>query len=413
MNGHTAAEIYQVQPYYKRFNQKNNIISQRHWNEDAQRWDKEMENDLAKLLAKQCSGYQLEDLAFAQGANGNLVNTNFRINESFKQGNYWLPLSSRPFTQRAFPDFPYRATVKRHADPQSNSKLMTKMAKFFSADQIGFCDLDRRWVFSHYWNVDAKREFPIKFSDERGYRRIKVPSRLRDGTLVIPEEMKYCIVIIHEMDRSGIATAPTLTQLATTQLAYSRISYTAVMIAEFIRGLGFHAIPSANDLALSIPLAIDAGMGELGRSLKLIHPEYGPCCRISKVITDLPLSTGKPNLLGVAEFCKQCHKCAKSCPVGAISYDDLSLEPINECDNRGVLQWQLDHKKCAQYWAKVGTNCGICIRVCPFNKPNQGIHRLVRWAIKHAQWINPVFLWMDDTLRYGKYLEPSRFWDKE
>ena len=185
------------------------------------------------------------------------------------------------------------------------------------------------------------------------------------------------------------------------------------MLAEFIRGLGYHAIPSANDLALSIPLAIDAGLGEPGRSGKLIDPVYGPCCRISKVITDFPLETAKPKLLGVAEFCQRCLKCAESCPVGAISYGDRSFEPVNECNHRGVLQWQLDHKTCAQYWAKVGTNCGICIRVCPFNKPNQGIHRLVRWAIKNTPWVDPALVWLDDALKYGKYLEPSHFWDSK
>lgn len=287
------------------------------------------------------------------------------------------------------------------------------MAKLFGADQVGFCSLDRRWVFSHYWDFEAAREFPIKFSDEPGYEGIDKPARLEDGTIVIPEAMKYCIVLIFGMDRNGMATAPTLTQLATVSLAYSRISYTVVMLAEFIRGLGYHAIPSANDVALNIPLAIDAGLGELGRHGKLINPVYGPCCRISKVITDFPLKPTKPKLLGVTEFCKHCLKCAESCPAGAISYSDLSLEPVNECNHRGILQWQLDHKKCYQYGATVGTQCGICIRVCPFNKPNQGIHRLARWAIKNTAWVDPTLIWLDDVLKYGNYLEPSHFWDSD
>ncbi len=122
------------------------------------------------------------------------------------------------------------------------------------------------------------------------------------------------IVFIHEMDYQGIAEAPTLTQMATTLRTYSQISLTAISLAEFIRGLGYRAIPSANCTALNIPLAIDAGLGELGRNAKLIHPRFGPRCRISKVITDLPLEVDIPIAFGVTAFCDTCKKCARTCP---------------------------------------------------------------------------------------------------
>ncbi len=413
MPGKNAAEIYQVQPYYNRFNQKCNMTCQVFWNEEARGWSEAMKSNLERLLAKQAPGYQLEDWAFNKGASGNLANTSFQVIESFREGNYWLPLSSLPSTPSIFPHVAYTPQVKRNGDPGSNSNLITKMANLFGADQVGFCSLDRRWVFSHYWNVEAKQEFSIKFSDEPGYEEIDKPARLEDGTIVIPKGMKYCIVLIHGMDRDGMATAPTLTQLATASLAYSRISYTVVMLAEFIRGLGYHAIPSANDLALNIPLAIDAGLGEVGRHGKLINPVYGPCCRISKIITDLPLNPTEPKLLGVNEFCMHCLKCAESCPVDAISYSNRSFEPINECNQHGVLQWQLDAKKCYQYGASVGTQCGICIRACPFNKPNQGIHRLARWAINNTPWVDPALVWLDNAMNYGSFLKPSEFWDTE
>jgi len=44
-----------------------------------------------------------------------------------------------------------------------------------------------------------------------------------------------------------------------------------------------------NDTALSIPLAIDAGLGELGRNGLLITAEYGYCIRLCKIFTNLPL----------------------------------------------------------------------------------------------------------------------------
>ena len=61
------------------------------------------------------------------------------------------------------------------------------------------------------------------------------------------------------------------------------------MVAEFIRRLGYNAIPAANDTALSIPLAVDAGLGQAGRHGLLINLKVGARCRISKIFTDLPL----------------------------------------------------------------------------------------------------------------------------
>ena len=53
---------------------------------------------------------------------------------------------------------------------------------------------------------------------------------------------------------------------AATGLGYSRMIEVAVKMAEFVRNLGYNAIPMGNDTALSHPLAVDAGLGELGRN---------------------------------------------------------------------------------------------------------------------------------------------------
>jgi len=200
-------------------------------------------------------------------------------------------------------------------------------------------------------------------------------------------------------------------QMATTLTVYSKISFTTVMLAEFIRGLGYNAIPSANDTAISIPLAIDAGLGELGRNAKLITPRFGPRCRISKVITDLPLVVGHAKPWGVTEFCNVCRKCAKNCPSEAIPTGKRSFEPMGIFSPHGVLQWQLDHMKCYEYWAKVGTNCGICIRACPFNKSKRWSHNLVRWVIRiRNSVIDSLLVQIDDLLGYGKSKRAEDFW---
>ena len=51
-------------------------------------------------------------------------------------------------------------------------------------------------------------------------------------------------------------------------------------MAQFLHHLGYKAIPCGNDTAVSIPYAIQAGSGELGRNGLLIIPEYGPHVRV-------------------------------------------------------------------------------------------------------------------------------------
>jgi reductive dehalogenase len=224
--------------------------------------------------------------------------------------------------------------------------------------------------------------------------------------------MKYVLVVIHEMESEGIATAPALTHMATTWHSYSNIGFTTQAIAEFIRGLGYNAIPSANDTALNIPLAIDAGLGELGRNAKLIHPVFGPRCRISKIITDLPLVPDAPISFGVTAFCDSCKKCARQCPAQAICDGERTYEQVGEFNSKGVLCWPLNHAQCREYWVKVGTNCGLCIQNCPYNKPRGASHWLVKSVISTLPILNRAIVRADDLLGYGKPLPSKQFWEK-
>lgn len=299
--GQTAAEIYQVQPCYQRFNLKNNMSRMQFWEPKIMELVNERRESLSRLIQSNPMGYSLEDWALYVGSIANMVNNGFSINWPNQRGNWWFPLAK----VSRYPTLPhqYASYGKLEATPERATQLVKKAAYQFGADDVGFCLLDRKWVYSHWFDEETKQDYPIKFSDEPGYEAHAGPIQLENNTQVIPSALKYVIVLIHEMDEKGIATAPTLIQMAITHGTYSRISFTTVMLAEFIRGLGYNAIPSANDTALNIPLAIDAGLGELGRNAKLIHPKFGPRCRISKVITDLPLVVGQPKMCGVTEFC--------------------------------------------------------------------------------------------------------------
>jgi len=102
------------------------------------------------------------------------------------------------------------------------------------------------------------------------------------------------------------------------------------------------------------------------------------------------------------KFCLICKKCADNCPTLSISEEDE--EPIN---SRGIKLWSIDQEKCFSYWKTIGTDCGICIRVCPYTKPNTFIHKLVRSYISRNPINQRIALLMDDLFYSRKIKIPK------
>jgi epoxyqueuosine reductase len=215
-----------------------------------------------------------------------------------------------------------------------------------------------------------------------------------------------------EMDYKAIGCSPTSPSSAATGLGYSKMAFSAGLLAHYIRGLGYQAIACGNDTVCSIPLAIDAGLGELARNGLLITPAFGPRVRLAKVLTDLPLVPDRPIEFGVWNFCMKCEKCAVKCPSQSIRYGEPTAKPNNISNREGVLRWPINAETCLAFWAANGTDCSNCIRTCPFNKPPGWLHDAVRWGVRTLPRLNPFFLWMDDLFGYGKQRHPDRFWLK-
>ena len=227
----------------------------------------------------------------------------------------------------------------------------------------------------------------------------------------IGEEYKYAIVMAHEMDYAGIQQAPNDIGEAAASTVYSRMAGVSAQLAQYIRGLGYKAIPTGNDTANSIPLAVDAGLGELSRMGLLITPGYGPRVRLNKVFTDMPLEVDSPIEFGVWDFCMKCEKCAYTCPGQAIMRGKPTDKINNICNREGLFRWPLDAEKCFGFLSRNGSDCGVCIRVCPFNKTPGVLHDWVRWGVKNTRWLDSLFVRVDDWLGYGKRGKTSDFWE--
>jgi epoxyqueuosine reductase len=219
--------------------------------------------------------------------------------------------------------------------PQKMSGLVKQAAKLFGASLTGICKLDRNWLY-------AEAEVPRSFEN--------------------------VIVMAIEMDSKGIADSPAVPAAVATGIGYSKMAFILACLGQFIRNLGYEAMQCGNDTALSIPLAIDAGLGELGRNGLLITPHYGPKVRLCKIFTDLPIAADKPITFGVKEFCRECKACAKNCETQAISLEnEPSFEVACRSNNPGALKWYVNAELCYQFWCENGADCSTCIKVCPYN----------------------------------------------
>ena len=369
----------------ERFDQKNEVFKRATWDtalRDMARTYYARYNGLAMPESRE--GYTIKELALAMS--GWHVALDF--GSGLFTGNEGLEAwEARPVGKTNTTRMP--KGLKLEVEDRAEATIVIKRAaRLFGASLVGVCELDRRWVYSHSYHTVTKEHKPIE----------------------IGEEYKYAIVMAHEMDYEGIRQAPNDIAEAAASTVYSRMAGIAAMLAQYIRGLGYKAIPMGNDTALSIPLAIDAGLGELSRMGPLITPEYGPRVRLNKIFTDMPLVPDSHIEFGVWDFCMKCEKCARFCPGQAIIRGRPTDKINNICNRDGLLRWPLNAEKCFAFLARNGSDCGVCIRVCPFNKLPGVLHEWARWGVKNTRWLDSLFVQVDDLLGYGKRAKVKPFW---
>ncbi|MCL6449759.1 MAG: 4Fe-4S dicluster domain-containing protein [Acetobacteraceae bacterium] len=253
--------------------------------------------------------------------------------------------------------------------PRAMSRVIKEVARYLGADLVGVTRFHPAFLYSH---------------DQEGRP--------------LASDHAFAVVVGRAMDYGHLLGSPDLPSGAATGKGYAEVAFIAAFLASYIRRLGYSAHGHRNQRVLQVPLAVSAGLGELGRCGFVVSARLGPRFRLASVTTDLPLEPDRPVRLGVEGFCRACRKCARACPSGAIPEG-------NPVVVRGVRRWHIDALRCFGFWVSLrerSYQCARCISACPWNKPDALYHRAAAGLVRRVPAASRALLWLDDALGFGR-----------
>lgn len=151
------------------------------------------------------------------------------------------------------------------------------------------------------------------------------------------------------------------------------------------------------------------------------------------------MSADKPVPLGIQSYCNVCTQCADACPPRALPFDAPKFAAAPTADNSTadansqsadksqsdaniqsddnsqspstlghVKKWSANCEKCFGYWAKLKTDCAICMRVCPFSRPQTVLQKV--WYLLATGRFRKIALWWDRRVGLPVRVKPKDWW---
>lgn len=146
---------------------------------------------------------------------------------------------------------------------------------------------------------------------------------------------------------------------------YKQVNYfldrLALLVANFIQDRGGKALPVPASQVVNREkqeghvshkrVAVQAGLGWLGRNNLVVNPKLGSRARFVTILTDFPLTFDK----SLEMDCGECRECLDCCPAGAIK------EKRVDFDHRGCFKQLGDFRRTRNIGHHI---CGICVKAC-------------------------------------------------
>jgi len=227
--------------------------------------------------------------------------------------------------------------------PKGFTKNIKLITQHYGATDVGIAKLTDSNYYSHFGGVN-------EHLDIHQY-----------GEKVVPQ-YKTAIVFTMEMDLDHINRAPHYEELMTTENEYLKLAFTGARLEMYLKELGYRA-QSMNGEYYEVPLvpiAHDAGLGQIGMCNHIVTKKYGNRVRLGAVLTTLELDYDSPIDYGLHELCKKCALCLMNCPSRSITHKQREVN--------GRIFYKFNDVTCYEQWTKMGTDCGACIQACPLTQ---------------------------------------------
>ena len=322
---------------------------------------------------------------FARAGRGDfgpvIQNEYFRFQEKYPLSEALFNVAHRLAAPESVAGEPRSREAPGTDDPVAMARHVKETAYFLRADMVGICTLPPYAVFTH--------------------------SRLDGHPIELNHASAVAILVDQDYKTAAAFNGHDWISNSMSLMAYSHSAFIACMLAEYIRSLGHDARAHqvTNYQVVLPPILLWAGLGEMSRMGDVVlNPFLGPRFKAAVVTTDLPLEADKPIDFGLQDFCSKCGKCARECPAQAISHGGKVRE-------KGYERWPVDVEKCTSMRVgnRLGSGCGTCIKVCPWNKPFTPFHRLVNWSLRNVPLTRRLAIRADDRFGYGRP-DPERKW---
>ena len=298
-------------------------------------------------------------------------------NRSMIQANHAIS----PILGRVAHAVPKDGAVREEISPERATEIVKGLTKHLGACSVGTCEVNPDVVYSH------KGEIHYENWDDWGRPIEDTPG--------------YALVFVTEMAYENVASAPHTPESTESSNNYALGAYISTVVSQWFRNMGYIGLAQhqRHYTVITPMIALDAGLGEVGRQGFLITPKQGARVRVFAVLTDMPLVSDNPISFGVDEFCVRCQKCAETCPSKSIPLGKKTI-------NNGVEKWILEPETCFKYWGEVGTDCGVCMAICPFSRPDTLIHNIIRWFVANSHLARIYFPYVEYAL-YGRDWKPK------
>ncbi|MBC2581515.1 tRNA epoxyqueuosine(34) reductase QueG [Clostridium sp. DJ247] len=227
-----------------------------------------------------------------------------------------------------------------------------KYCKSLGLDTVGFTKCRIFTELKDYFEHRKTKELVNEFEEQEIEKRINPFLYMKDGKTIISIAFPY-LFNNNFLDHIGFS------KYTCGRDYHLVVSEYLKKICAYIESLGGEAIYFVDSNSLPERyIAVQAGVGFLGKNNMIITEKYGSYVFLGEIITNIKVEIDEP----VKNKCGECNLCEKACPTGSIKGGNNP----NIC-----LSYITQKKDIEDHWfSKLSGRmfgCDTCQRVCPYN----------------------------------------------